>query len=526
MTTNANAPMLAETQEPILLDENAGSDVKARLLATVLRESNDAITMLSLDGRIVSWNRKAELLYGYSEADVAGLDFRRVIPDEGGAIQQLLDRARRGELLREAETRRLSGDGRAVDLWLTAALLKDDQGEPRAIAITERDITDRKRNEREMEERVVRRTDELAIMHEVAARSNEAHSMDDLMAFCLERICLHNDWPFGHGYFVDRDGSKDLIPCAGWYGKPKERLRTFHEYAAQARVDVPGNLVQRVIDRGKAEWTTDVEADFPRSVSAMTSQLDFHTVLAFPALVSGEVVAVLEFFSNHIDLPGAGITDLMNSLGTQIANAMERESLRRKLLELTDSEEERLAKDLHDAVGQELAGLLMSGESIFRKMREHQDPKAEGLGDVVHGLRSVLVEIRLLARGLGRISAGPGALTQMLEHLAMHSKVPCELDLDPEVVIKDPAVATHLYRIGQEALALAAKHSEASQAVLRLSQGPDAVTLEIEDDGRSSSEESSLGMRIMKQRSRLIGAALRLESNGGTRIVCTLPRDH
>jgi signal transduction histidine kinase len=87
-------------------------------------------------------------------------------------------------------------------------------------------------------------------------------------------------------------------------------------------------------------------------------------------------------------------------------------------------------------------------------------------------------------------------------------------------------ILAHGHRIGQEALALAAKHSEASQAVLRLSQGPDAVTLEIEDDGRSSSEESSLGMRIMKQRSRLIGAALRLESNGGTRIVCTLPRDH
>jgi len=522
----SHSAMIAERQKPTLFDETAPSDLKARLLTTVLRESSDAISMLSLDGRILSWNRKAELLYGYSESEVAGMDFRRAIPDEGGAIQQLLDRARRGELLREVETRRLTKDGRPIDLWLTAALLKDDQGEPRAIAITERDITDRKRGERELEERVVRRTEELAIMQEVAAHANEARSMDDLMAFCLERICLHNDWPFGQAYLVTGDGSKGLVPCLGWYGKPRERFRNFHEFAAQARVDVPGNLVQRVLEQGTAEWTTKVVADFPRSVSAMVSQLNLNTVLVFPALVSNEVVAVLEFYSNHIDLPGAGITDLMTSVGTQVANAMERDGLRRQLIDLTDNEEERLAKDLHDAVGQELAGLLMSGESIFRKMREHNAPEAEGLGKVVDGLRTVLVEIRLLARGLGRITAGSGALTQMLEHLAMHSKVPCELEVDPEVVIKDPSVATHIYRIGQEALALAAKHPEASQAVLRLSQDADAVTLEIEDDGRSPTEDSSLGMRIMKQRSRLIGAALRLESNGGTRIVCTLPKDH
>jgi PAS domain S-box-containing protein len=519
-------PVITRSQTPPSLDERTPSDLRARLLTTVLRESSDAITLLSLDGRILSWNRKAEVLYGYSEAEVAGLDFRGAIPDEGGAIELLLDRARRGEFLREIETRRLTKDGRAMDLWLTAALLKDDQGEPRAIAITERDITDRKRSERELEERVVRRTEELGIMHEVAAHANEARNMNDLMAFCLERICLHNDWRFGHAYLVARDGSQDLLACERWYGKPSERFRWFHEQAAQARIDVPGNLVRRVLARGIPEWTTNVGADFPAPVTAMLPQLDFHTALAFPALVSGEVVAVLEFFSNHIDFPGAGITNLMNSVGTQIANAMERESLRRQLLELTDNEEERLAKDLHDAVGQELAGLLMSGESIYRKMREHQAPEAEGLANVVDGLRSVLVDIRLLARGLGRINAGSSALTQMLQHLAMHSRVPCELEVDPEVVIRDPRVATHLYRIGQEALALSAKRPEASRVTLRLGQRPDAIVLEIEDNGRSTSNDSSLGMRIMKQRSRLIGALLRMESNGGTRIICTLPKDN
>jgi PAS domain S-box-containing protein len=522
----ANAPMTASSMlaPPPGPPRNDG-DLNARLLATVLRESSDAITMLSLDGRILSWNRKAELLYGSPEADIAGMDFRRAIPDEGGAIQQLLDRARRGEFLREMETRRLTKDGRIVDVWLTAALLKDEQGHPKAVAITERDITDRKRSERELEERVIRRTEELEIMHQVAAHANQARRVEDLVAFCLERACLHNDWRFGQAYLVGQDGTSDLVACKRWHGKPAERFRAFHEFAAQARIDVPGNLVRRVVATGKAEWTTDVGAHLPRSVSAMTTQLDFHTILAFPALLSDDVVAVLEFFSNHIDFPGARITDLMTSVGTQIANAMERDDLRRQLVELTDSEEERLAKGLHDAVAQELAGLLMSGASIFRKIQEHGAPEAEGLGAVVDGLRGVLVEIRLLARGLGRISPGSGGLAQMLQHLAIHSKVPCELDLDPEVVIEDAGVATHLYRIGQEALALAA-HAQACRATLRLRQEPQFILLEIEDDGRTSPEDSSLGMRIMKQRSRLIGASLRLESNGGTRVTCTLPKGH
>ena len=491
----------------------------------MLRESNDAITTLGMDGRILSWNRKAELVYGYAESDAAGKDFRRSIPDEGGAIQQLLERARRGDFLREIETRRLTQDGRAVDLWLTATLLKDADGTPSAIAITERDITERKRSERELEERVNRRTHELEILHEVAAHANEAQSIDDLIAFCLERVCLHNDWRFGHAYVVARDGGAVLVPSRAWYGRPAERFRAFHEYAAEARLGVPGNLVQRVLDSGRAQWTTQVVEDFPGSMSAMVSQQDFHTALAFPARVSGDVAAVLEFFSNHIDLPGEGITSLMTSVGTQLANAMERDSLRRQLLELTDSEEERLAKGLHDAVGQELAGLLMSGESICRRLRQSDSPEAEGLGEIVESLRSVLRDIRLLARGLGHIQEGAGDLARMLEHLAAHSKLPCELEIDPDVVIEDAGVATYLFRIAQEGLALAATHAGAEVAALRLRQDSQSVALEIEDDGDPPADlASSLGVRIMQQRSRLIGATLTLETEPENRIICTLPK--
>ena len=501
------------------------AEFSARLLATVLRESNDAITTLSMDGRILSWNRKAELVYGYAESDAAGKDFRKSIPDEGGAIQQLLERARRGDFLREIETRRLTQDGRPVDLWVTATLLKDADGKASAIAITERDITERKRSERELEERVNRRTHELEILSEVATHANETRSIEDLIAFCLERVCLHNDWRFGHAYLVARDGAVVLVPSRAWYGRPTERFRAFHEYAAEARLGVEGNLVQRVLESGRAQWTTQVVSDFPSSVSAMVSQLDFHTALAFPAHVSGEVAAVLEFFSNHIDLPGEGITSLMASVGTQLANAMERDSLRRQLLELTDSEEERLAKGLHDAVGQELAGLLMSGESICRRLRQTESPEAEGLSEIVTSLRGVLRDIRLLARGLGHIQEGTGDLARMLEHLAAHSMLPCELDVDSDVVIEDAGVATYLFRIAQEGLALAATHTGAGRSALRLRQDARSVILEIEDDGQAPADlTSSLGVRIMRQRSRLIGATLSLQTEPGNRIICTLPK--
>lgn len=120
-----------------------------RRLAAVVRDSNDAITFLDLAGRIVDWNRGAERLYGYSREEALRLAATDLAPPE-------LREEMRAFVLRQVagsedgasfETRRLTKDGRVLDVWLTTTIIKDEAGAVQGVATTERDVTERKRAE-------------------------------------------------------------------------------------------------------------------------------------------------------------------------------------------------------------------------------------------------------------------------------------------------------------------------------------------------------------------------------------------
>jgi two-component system sensor kinase FixL len=122
-----------------------------RLLATIMRDSNDAITVQDFDGTIRLWNLGAERIYGYTETEALRMNIRQLIPkpklDE---TLPFINRLREGEEVRFFETRRLTKDGRLIDVWVTATALTDGAGRVIGVATTERDITERKRLEKEL----------------------------------------------------------------------------------------------------------------------------------------------------------------------------------------------------------------------------------------------------------------------------------------------------------------------------------------------------------------------------------------
>src|SRR5271157_164625 len=140
-----------------------------RRMATVVSDSNDAVIMHDLDGKILAWNRGAQDTYGYTESEALGKNVREIVagPDREAALT-LVEKIKQGEIVKSFELRRLAKDGRVLDVWLTTTLLTDESGKPVAIATTERDITERKRAEEEiselnagLERRVVERTTQL-----------------------------------------------------------------------------------------------------------------------------------------------------------------------------------------------------------------------------------------------------------------------------------------------------------------------------------------------------------------------------
>jgi PAS domain S-box-containing protein len=125
-------------------------DAKVRLLATLVRDSNDAITVQDFEGNILEWNKGAEKMYGWSGAEALRLNIREIVPpDKSNEALLIIKKISEGKEVKTFETKRITADGRILDVWLTATALLNDEGVPVAVATTERDITDRKQAEKE-----------------------------------------------------------------------------------------------------------------------------------------------------------------------------------------------------------------------------------------------------------------------------------------------------------------------------------------------------------------------------------------
>jgi two-component system CheB/CheR fusion protein len=115
-----------------------------RRLSAVVRDSNDAVTVQDLDGRILAWNPRAQQLYGYTEAEALAVNIMEIIPKEcHQEAKDFVRRLRRGETVEPFRTQRICKEGRVLDVWLTASLLVDDAGSPKGVATTEREMTTR-----------------------------------------------------------------------------------------------------------------------------------------------------------------------------------------------------------------------------------------------------------------------------------------------------------------------------------------------------------------------------------------------
>ena len=122
-----------------------------RRLATVVKDSNDAITVQELDGSITAWNLGAERMYGYSESEALKMNISELVPE--AKKKKALDLVRHivsGKTIDSLATQRLTKDGRILEVWLTATRLVDEEGNVVSVATTERDITEWKQSKKEV----------------------------------------------------------------------------------------------------------------------------------------------------------------------------------------------------------------------------------------------------------------------------------------------------------------------------------------------------------------------------------------
>lgn len=129
-------------------DRKRERDAAARL-AAIVESSNDAIMGKDLSGRISSWNKAAEMMYGYRADEIIGAPVERLVPPERRhEEEEILARVRGGEQIKQYETERLTRDGRRIRVSLTISPIHDAQGRIVGASTIGRDVTERDRAER------------------------------------------------------------------------------------------------------------------------------------------------------------------------------------------------------------------------------------------------------------------------------------------------------------------------------------------------------------------------------------------
>jgi len=215
-----------------------------------------------------------------------------------------------------------------------------------------------------------------------------------------------------------------------------------------------------------------------------------------------------------------------------IRDLTERKRLEYQLLQISDREQNRIGQDLHDGLGQVLAGIGFMSKALEQRIAKKGLPEAADAKQIADLVAQSISQARALARGLHPVTQDPAGLMTSLQELAdkvgnlFNSSV--TFTCDEPVLLRDSAIATHLYRIAQEATNNAVRHGKASQVHITLKRHAGITTLSIEDNGTGipaiAPGHNGMGLQIMQSRAAVIGAAfsIRRASPTGTIVTCEL----
>jgi signal transduction histidine kinase len=202
------------------------------------------------------------------------------------------------------------------------------------------------------------------------------------------------------------------------------------------------------------------------------------------------------------------------ALGRATAN---RERLERSLMEVSEREQRRIGQDLHDGLCQQLTGVSLLARSLGKDLPPAASASLRQIVDLINGC---IEETRLVTRGLHPVPDEPGGLAiglrEMVEIVRTSSNLRCELQIKGDLLLNDIATASNLYRIAQEAVRNAVRHSEATLVNINVEAAGDLVSLQVTDNGtgiQSVRERKGLGLEIMKYRAFTIGGSLQIFSN-------------
>jgi two-component system, NarL family, sensor histidine kinase UhpB len=218
------------------------------------------------------------------------------------------------------------------------------------------------------------------------------------------------------------------------------------------------------------------------------------------------------------------LADAFNAMLQRLED--ERRESARRALRAQEAERRRVARELHDELGQTMTGVLLRIDEAIRT------PQAADLEEAREDARHSLEEVRRIARDLRPdtlIELGlQSALNALATRLARQARVTVERRFDGDLPPLDDDAEIVVYRVAQEALTNVARHADATRVVMSLHRVGDSVTLTIDDDGRGIPAyvgPAARGITGMRERALLVSGrvAVGRSASGGTRVTLRIP---
>ena len=522
------APMLllaALVQERTVMESTLAE--RESQYRSIVDSSGDGVLVTDLSNSVVAVNPAFCTISGYSAEQLGRLHPRDFLHlDDLQPFDSYLARTETTDAV-TAGVMCVCPDGRLTRLELRGRRFSYG-GRVHVLSVV-RDVTERERSLRLLEQKVAERTRELSTLLEISNTVASNLQLKPLLRVVLEQLQIVLGCTGVTIFVVEGDELVLLDHCGPLDAEVVEDARLPGRQIIARAQERKGSPL--IIDNlwGDGEAARAFRDVAPEALTALL--MNVRSLMFVPLRVRDRTIGFLLLDSDEPDRYGTRDGTLAWALANQAAVAIENARLYDQARDLAAFEErQRLARDLHDSVTQSLYTAAMVGRVLPRTWES--DPKLaremlDQLGEVTEAalaeMRTLLLELRpaaILQSGLDEL------LPRLARALRTHLEKPVEVEIEGSASLP-PEVHLVFYRIAQAALGNVVRHVPAAQAWARLVLADASALLAIRDDGGgfdpvTFGERRGMGIEIMRERAEAIGADLMIDSVVGQGTTVTL----
>jgi signal transduction histidine kinase len=284
--------------------------------------------------------------------------------------------------------------------------------------------------------------------------------------------------------------------------------------------------------------TEDIISEiYPYAVSKLISKImgwKNHKTIITPLYSDNKVFGIVSISSTKM---AEHFIPTVKSFAQHISHAIDLINERDKKLQLQDEireieKQERMSigRDMHDGLGQYLTGIAFKCKAMEKRIGKLSTSDAQALSNITDIINDSIEQVRRLSRGLAAQEIHSDMLAGDLQDIADNTKkmfgITCTLKYRVRGHEFDTLTCTNIHHIVQEAITNAVTHGKADKVAIVLEEVDGRLKLEIHDNGtgidEDPSKEHGAGLRIMKNRSKMMGAKFIISTrkNEGTTITC------